>query len=108
MPDAHSEIRQFATAMETFFEKYRICKYLAADDHTRNVQKYRDFCQYVEESVHKLPDGEKNLITVRYMKDDNVTDTKVFKEILHISASWYDNLRIMALNQLNMDLEVYE
>lgn len=93
--------------MDGVFEKYRLFKYLTADNEyedNEEIKKYKDYCQQIEKAVNKLPEPERVLIQERYMKDDYISDYKVYYDILMISPPTFGKRRKKAFEKLDMYL----
>lgn len=104
MPDTKNE---FIKKMDALFEKYRICKYITIDfddSQPEEFENYRGFCELIESLVQKLPELEQTIIKERYMKDDNVLDKTVFKDILLISRKKYILRRKKAFQKIDLYL----
>ncbi|ULO05160.1 transcriptional regulator [Paenibacillus sp. 19GGS1-52] len=104
--------RKLKSAVESELERYRLWKFVmfqereatitaswsaapkgftgSVSDQTGNIAAYnvdepehrRQFCERVEQSVSRLPDIERSIITERYMQRTEVFDFVVFNQIL--------------------------
>ena len=98
--------------VESFLEKYRLCKYLTLEDGCTFVADFdiealenrREFCREVEQAVKQLPDLEQFLINERYMgvNTEYLTDYAVYRDRFNppISEGTYTKIRWKAMHRL--------
>lgn len=126
--------------VEEVFEKYRLFKTItfeereasttagynerfhgptnATSDQTAEIaihnvfvpQMRQSFCERVERAVNKLYPKERLLITERYMKDEKVTDLKMYTYIFNppISRDTYVKIRWTAFYSLAFNLDYFK
>lgn len=117
-------------------DKYRICKYLIADereasttasysdmprsntgvtsDQTASIalhnvaeQQFRkDYCERIERAVSRLDRRGRVLITERYMNEDGVTDDDVMEDHLKLGRTAYYNLKWRTVYKLALILRI--
>lgn len=123
-------------AVEEAMQKYRICKYLTADereasttasyserfhgptnttsDQTADIavhnvtqqQAMKDYCERVERAVGRLDKRGRILMTERYMREENVKDIDVYMEHLHISSVTYSRLKWRTFYKIALILKI--
>lgn len=104
-------------------DKYRICKYLTADereasttasysdmprsntgvtsDQTASIavhnvaqqQARKDYCERVERAVSRLDKRGRILMTERYMRDEDIKDIDIYMEHLKVSPVTYTKIK---------------
>ncbi|GIP38585.1 hypothetical protein J31TS4_18650 [Paenibacillus sp. J31TS4] len=69
----------------------------------------KEYCEKVERSVNKLYPRERLLITERYMKDELMTDLKMYSFVFNppISKDTYAKIRWMAFYSLAFNFDYY-
>ncbi|MPY20689.1 ArpU family phage packaging/lysis transcriptional regulator [Paenibacillus glucanolyticus] len=70
----------------------------------------RSYCERVERAVNKLYPKERLLITERYMKDERVTDLKMYSFVFNppISRDTYAKIRWTAFYSLAFNLDYFK
>ncbi|MGG3504698.1 ArpU family phage packaging/lysis transcriptional regulator [Paenibacillus lautus] len=127
-------------AVEEVLEKYRIFKTITFEEREANVtssisdvprsftgttsdqtgdiaihnvfvpEMRRSFCERVERAVNKLYPKERLLITERYMKDNRVTDIKMYTFVFNppMSRDTYVKIRWTAFYSLAFNLSYFK
>lgn len=110
-------------AIEEVLEKYQFFKSITFEEPEANIgpsasdalnnnvfdpEARRSFCEKVERAVDKLYPKEKLLVTERYMKDNHVTDTRMYKEFMMMSRDTYAKIRQSAFYSLAFNLNHFK
>lgn len=115
-----TERKAIRQSVESVFEKYRLCKYLASEDgytlvadlDIEALEKRREFCRDVEQAVQQLPDREQFLIKERYMgvNTEYITDYAVYRDSFNppICEGTYSKIRNKAMYRLALTLGIFE
>lgn len=114
------DYKKTQAAIEEVLKKYQFFKSItfeeletdiasnACDAINSNVfdpEARRSYCEKVERAVNKLYPKEKLLVTERYMKDNYVTDTRMYKEFMLMSRDTYAKIRRSAFYSLAFNLD---
>lgn len=107
-------------AIEEVLEKYQLFKSITFEEPETNIEPSaydalnsnvfdpearRSFCEKVEQAVDKLYPKEKLLVTERYMKDNHVTDIRMYKDVMPMSRDKYAKIRRSAFYSLAFNLD---
>ncbi|WP_028547050.1 ArpU family phage packaging/lysis transcriptional regulator [Paenibacillus taiwanensis] len=79
-----------------------------AADNVDIPEKMRAYCERVEKAVSRLPEKERQLITDRYLKDDDVYDYQVYNFTFDppLTEYSYYKLKWRAVSKLAISLNV--
>ncbi|MHA2852850.1 hypothetical protein ACXZ7E_02600 [Paenibacillus lautus] len=114
------DYKKTQAAIEEVLKKYQFFKSItfeeletdialnACDALNRNIfdpEARRSFCERVERAVDKLYPKEKLLVTERYMKDNHVTDTRMYKDVMPMSRDTYAKIGRSAFYSLAFNLD---
>ncbi|WP_422657360.1 hypothetical protein ACK8P5_16560 [Paenibacillus sp. EC2-1] len=109
--------------IEEVFKKYQFFKSTTFEEPEANIassvcdeinsnvfdpEARRSFCEKVERAVDKIYAKEKFLVTERYMKDNHVTDIRMYTDVMPMSRDTYAKIRRSAFYSLAFNLSYFK